>query len=90
MMTRILCDSPPTTYQIILSTAHPAKFSEAVTKALQAKSNFDFERDVLPAEFVGLLDREKKVITVERPDMELVKDVIEKKVGGRGEVGGSV
>jgi threonine synthase len=38
---------------------------------------FNFERDVLPPEFVGLLDKEKRVIDVERPDVGLVKNVIE-------------
>lgn len=69
--------SPPNTYQIILSTAHPAKFSEAVSRALEQSSTFNFDRDVLPKEFEGLLQREKRVIEVERPDIELVKAVIE-------------
>ena len=77
--------SPPSTHQIILSTAHPAKFSEAVTRALSAlpssHSNFDFEKDVLPDEFRGLLEKEKRVIEVERPDVGLVKAVIEGVVG---------
>ncbi|KAJ7291127.1 tryptophan synthase beta subunit-like PLP-dependent enzyme [Mycena rebaudengoi] len=79
-----------TTYQIILSTAHPAKFSEAVSLALQASSSFDFQRDVLPEEFVGLLEKEKRVIDVPRPDIDLVKAVIEgfaEKEGGGELVG---
>lgn len=63
--------------QIILSTAHPAKFNEAVTTALQLSPTFNFERDVLPPEFSGLLLKEKRVIDVERPDVGLVKSVIE-------------
>jgi threonine synthase len=77
-----LCSSP-STVQIVLSTAHPAKFSEAVTRALQSSSHFNFERDVLPKEFHGLLDKEKRVVDVERPDVGLVKDVIEKIVDAR-------
>ncbi|KAJ7701751.1 tryptophan synthase beta subunit-like PLP-dependent enzyme [Mycena rosella] len=65
------------THQIMLSTAHPAKFSEAVTLALRGQSTFNFERDVLPAEFVGLLDRKRNVIEVPQPDIDLVKAVIE-------------
>jgi threonine synthase len=61
----------------VLSTAHPAKFSEAVTKALSEEQTFDFERDVLPQEFRGLLERESKVIDVDEPNQELVKNVIE-------------
>ena len=62
----------------MLSTAHPAKFSEAVTRALQDSPSFNFERDVLPVEFKGLLERERRVIDVEAPEVDLVKKVIEK------------
>ncbi|EPQ27676.1 uncharacterized protein PFL1_04814 [Pseudozyma flocculosa PF-1] len=52
-------------HQVVLSTAHPAKFAEAVTTSLEsAGAQFDFERDVLPAEMVGLLERERRVIEV--------------------------
>lgn len=61
----------------MLSTAHPAKFSEAVTLALRGHPNFNFEQDVLPQEFVGLLEKKRNVIQVPRPDIELVKAVIE-------------
>ncbi|THH30480.1 hypothetical protein EUX98_g3691 [Antrodiella citrinella] len=66
------------TIQVVLSTAHPAKFSEAVTRALSNAPSFDFERDVLPEEFKGLLERKRNVVDVEAPDVELVKKVIEK------------
>lgn len=72
--------SSPSTVQIILSTAHPAKFSEAVSQALQGSSQFNFDRDVMPEEFKGLLQKERRVIDVEGPDVELVKRVIEKYV----------
>lgn len=65
----------------MLSTAHPAKFSEAVSRALEGSAQFNFDRDVLPEEFRGLLEKEKRVIDVERPDVELVKRVIERVVG---------
>ncbi|PIL30500.1 hypothetical protein GSI_07200 [Ganoderma sinense ZZ0214-1] len=68
----------PHVRQIVLSTAHPAKFSEAVTRALEGSPSFDFERDVLPPEFKGLLECERRVIDVEGADVELVKKVIEK------------
>ena len=70
-------NSPPNVIQIVLSTAHPAKFSESVTKALASHSNFNFNRDVLPKEFVGLLDKPRRVIDVERADVVLIKKVIE-------------
>lgn len=70
--------SAPSTIQVVLSTAHPAKFSEAVARALSSSPTFQFERDVLPEEFKGLLERERKVIDVEAPEARLVKNVIEK------------
>jgi len=72
--------SSPSVVQVVLSTAHPAKFSEAVTKALSEKQNFNFERDVLPQEFRGLLEKERNVIDVDEPREELVKNVIQSKV----------
>lgn len=62
----------------MLSTAHPAKFSEAVSRALEGIEGFNFTRDVLPIQFRGLLERERRVVDVEKPDVELVKAVIEK------------
>lgn len=67
----------------MLSTAHPAKFSEAVAAALTdaaAAGRFDFDRDVLPEQFRGLLEKEKRVIDVAEPSIDLVKAVIEKNV----------
>ncbi|TBU63567.1 threonine synthase [Dichomitus squalens] len=83
--------NPPNVRQIVLSTAHPAKFSEAVTRALEGSPSFNFERDVLPPEFKGLLERERRVIDVEGADVELVKEVIEKYVvQDVGQVGADV
>ncbi|KAK2460770.1 hypothetical protein APHAL10511_007240 [Amanita phalloides] len=61
----------PRTYQIVLSTAHPAKFSNAVSLALESVKGFDFERDVLPVQFRGLLARERRVVDVEKPDVDM-------------------
>ncbi|KAJ3532615.1 hypothetical protein NM688_g7395 [Phlebia brevispora] len=68
----VAASNPPSTVQVVLSTAHPAKFSEAVTRALQGEPNFNFERDVLPPEFKGLLEKERRVIDVPAPDVELI------------------
>lgn len=65
------------TVQVVLSTAHPAKFSEAVTSALGAEPDFNFEQDVLPEEFKGLLEKERRVIDVSSANVDLVKAVIE-------------
>ncbi|KAF9029513.1 tryptophan synthase beta subunit-like PLP-dependent enzyme [Hymenopellis radicata] len=75
---RMAAHNPETTTQIILSTAHPAKFSEAVSLALRDSPAFDFESDVMPEEFKGLLQKERRVIDVEGPEVGLVKEVIER------------
>ena len=64
------------TYQICLATAHPAKFSQAVEKALENFKEFNFE-SILPKEFIGLLEREKRVVNVKSADPSLVKQIIE-------------
>jgi threonine synthase len=69
---------------VSLATAHPAKFSEAVDKALNSSPGFNFEKDVLPTEFHGLLNKEKRIVTVERADPELVMAAIEKELKGEG------
>ena len=53
----------PATVHISLSTAHPAKFSNAVDLALRKEPNFDFSK-VLPKEFVGLEEKERRVRSV--------------------------
>jgi len=53
----------PATNHISLSTAHPAKFSNAVDLALKEEQNFDFSQ-VLPKEFVGLEEKERRVRSV--------------------------
>ena len=77
---KILLYKPPPVVQVVLSTAHPAKFSEEVTKALSTWEGFEFERDVLPQELRGLLEKERRVMDVDEPDEELVKREIESKV----------
>lgn len=69
---------------ISLATAHPAKFSDAVETALKNESGFNFNDQVLPKEFVGLLDKERSVVQVERADPQLVMDVIEKELRNEG------
>jgi threonine synthase len=69
---------------VSLATAHPAKFSEAVETALKTSPLFDFNRDVLPKEFHGLLDKEKRIVVVDRPEPELVMAAIEKELKAEG------
>ena len=64
---------------ISLSTAHPAKFSEAVKLALKHENRFDFEKSVLPPELAGLARMEKRVTMVEN-SWETVREIIKKQV----------
>ncbi|KAK4140064.1 tryptophan synthase beta subunit-like PLP-dependent enzyme [Dichotomopilus funicola] len=73
-------NKPQSTLPIIsLSTAHPAKFAGAVTLALQDEPGFEFDAKVLPAEFVGLEQREKRVRDVENA-WTAVREVVRKEV----------
>ncbi|KDQ07531.1 hypothetical protein BOTBODRAFT_38728 [Botryobasidium botryosum FD-172 SS1] len=67
----------PNIHQVVLSTAHPAKFSEAVTMSLSGMG-LDFDKEVLPEEFKGLLEKPRRVKDVEAAEVALVKHVIEK------------
>ncbi|KAM3066060.1 threonine synthase [Clarireedia jacksonii] len=53
----------PETYHVSLATAHPAKFANAVDLALKDEKDFTFDA-VLPKEFVGLENKEKRVRVV--------------------------
>ncbi|KAK3721340.1 threonine synthase [Vermiconidia calcicola] len=50
----------PSAQHVALATAHPAKFSHAVELALKDVPDFSFET-VLPDQFVGMLDLEKRI-----------------------------
>jgi threonine synthase len=64
---------------ISLSTAHPAKFAGAVTLALKDEEGFEFDAKVLPPEFVGLDQKEKRVREVEN-DWTAVREVVKTEV----------
>lgn len=66
-------------FHISLSTAHPAKFSGAVDMALRGEEGFDFEAKVLPKEFVGLEQKERRVSEVDN-DWKSVREVVKKQV----------
>ncbi len=63
---------------IALATAHPAKFSNAVELALKDVQGFSFE-SVLPEQFQGLLDMEKRVIGTSA-DWKAVREIVMKEV----------
>jgi threonine synthase len=65
---------------ISLSTAHPAKFADAVNDALNSFDGYSFDKDVLPEELKALSDKEMKRIFVEKADVELVKQAIVKEL----------
>lgn len=68
-------DQEPIQY-ISLSTAHPAKFSEVVNKALQGFEGYSFEKDVLPEELKQLSNKEKRIKLIDEPSIEKVKQAI--------------
>ena len=65
----------PNDSQVILSTAHPAKFADAVVSSISADSDEAqaqdfFNKNVLPAEMRGLLEKERRVIDVRGEDAQ--------------------
>ncbi|CAM1509150.1 Fc.00g028890.m01.CDS01 [Cosmosporella sp. VM-42] len=76
---RSISRTGPSMPHISLSTAHPAKFAGAVDMALRKTEGFNFEKDVLPAEFVGLEQKEKRVTTVEN-SWEKVREIVKAQV----------
>lgn len=72
-------DRAQRTPHISLSTAHPAKFAGAVDLALKSEQGFNFEEKVLPTEFVGLENKEKRVTSVEN-DWKVVREIVKKQV----------
>ena len=58
---------------ISLSTAHPAKFSDVVNKALVGVDNYSFEKDVLPDDLKALAEKEKRIILIKEASLSEVK-----------------
>ncbi|RYP68619.1 hypothetical protein DL771_006591 [Monosporascus sp. 5C6A] len=80
-MQRAASDVP----HISLSTAHPAKFAGAVELALKDREGFNFEKEVLPQEFVGLEEKPKRVTDIEndwKAVREWIKEQIDKELSG--------
>ncbi|MBW0495556.1 hypothetical protein O181_035271 [Austropuccinia psidii MF-1] len=74
------CTSDEQILQVVLSTAHPAKFSEAVTESLKAiDTPFDFD-EVMPDAFRGLLNKPRRVHEVPGTEIELTKAIIARNV----------
>lgn len=62
---------------VSLSTAHPAKFSDAVELALKNFEDFSFESSVRPEEFKGLEEKERRVEEVANDWQEVAKVIID-------------
>ncbi|AET37848.1 threonine synthase THR4 Ecym_2095 [Eremothecium cymbalariae DBVPG len=73
-------DKDDTIQYISLSTAHPAKFANAVDEALSIFEGYSFENDVLPEELKKLSVLDKKLRLVEKADLEEIKKVIEEEL----------
>ncbi|KAH0842982.1 hypothetical protein AYO21_03303 [Fonsecaea monophora] len=72
---------------VSLATAHPAKFAGAVELALQEEKGFDFSK-ILPQEFVGLSDKERKVLKVSATEgLAGIRQIITREVEKEKEVG---
>ena len=65
-------------HHISLATAHPAKFSHAVELALKDEPGFSFET-VLPEQFVGLEEKEKRV-TGCKAEWQAVREIVSREV----------
>lgn len=76
----IAADKDKSIQYISLSTAHPAKFADAVNEALSSFEGYSFEKDVLPAELKKMATLEKKIRLVEKADIQLVKAAIEEEL----------
>lgn len=61
---------------VVLSTAHPAKFSDAVTKALDGEEKFDFNRDVMPEQFKQMMKSETKKIFAKSASTDEIKKIV--------------
>lgn len=77
-------DNDSSIQYVSLSTAHPAKFADAVNEALSSYEGYSFEKDVLPEELKKLSTLEKKLKFVEKPDVGLVKAAIEEELAKMG------
>lgn len=69
-------DSQENVQYISLATAHPAKFSEVVNKALDTFEQYSFEKDVLPNELKALSSKQKRITFIDEANVEKVKQKI--------------
>jgi threonine synthase len=75
-LSRISKDVSSGSIYVALSTAHPAKFADAVDYALKGKDGYSFEDHVLPQEFKDMVNKRSKKIFADKPDIEAIKSII--------------
>jgi threonine synthase len=69
-------DQDPSNQYVALSTAHPAKFAEAVDLALKGIPGYSFENDVLPEQFKEMATKESKKLFAEDTNLDTLKNII--------------
>ncbi|SLM35185.1 threonine synthase [Lasallia pustulata] len=81
--------SPPSsdTHHVSLATAHPAKFANAVDLALKHEKGFSFDA-ILPEQFVGLDEMEKRVRLVRKEAgiggmRDIIREEVARELEGR-------
>ena len=75
---------PPTTHHVSLATAHPAKFSSAVERALEGEAGFEFQA-LLPKEFKGLMEAETRVRHAKKANgFKGIRAIVREKVPANG------
>ena len=88
---RLIQHNSPAQTQVVLSTAHPAKFTEAVISSIaaqgdEAQATRLFNEKVLPPEMHGLLERERRVTHVRPADTQAQGDHLHKLIARTKEV----
>ncbi|ODV60254.1 threonine synthase THR4 [Ascoidea rubescens DSM 1968] len=73
-------------YYISLSTAHPAKFADAVNEALEENKGYNFDNDVLPEELKSLGKEGRRVTFVDDNSVSEVKKVIIEKLAEENKI----
>ena len=76
----------PDIHNVAFSTAHPAKFSNAVEMALAEEKEFQF-KDILPSQLLGLESLPRRVIYVQRNGgldgvRKIIMNEVEKELNG--------
>lgn len=77
-------NSKSSSQYVALATAHPAKFADAVNKALKEFPGYSFEDDVLPEEFKDMKTKESRALSADNTKLETLKQLILKGLSDEG------